>query len=545
MQLDSNLGDAYYYKAICHADQKAYGLAISEMLEACRLHGYFEDDDKTIGARWISYWHGALEDFDSGMQVLEDALRQHPGDDETVTLYVQLATETGHFTEAVDCLRNLGNKLPRFLLSEKAEMIQRNIRRTAQMTRRVNSLKRAYQRALTEAGDEKEIARARKALFMIRAENQEEDMAIDLFREVYQFEDGPKQLRDWGRYIGLLCELLFWGLHLNGEDSEPFGNHLDLLICMEKNEHSLDSNALTYGNFIAGLFLGQFYRLHNRLDESKIYFKDRVTLAMSLLEDDDVSNDWQAYDILSETMFKAGDDINGKAARIMFLHEWKKSQIDGTTTQTGGDVTSDAIDNNANEGEISNEAKANDGETTEPEVHKINEGNGAAILNSVTTGSSLGEKAHTQSDAKVIDETSTLTAWDCGSCDGPCLREFNKTDRVIHVCTNCYDVAYCDPCFNKYVFAGTLPYKKCDSTHHFVSVTGSPKDLDDTKVVVEGSIRDRQEWLNSIRTAWGLDEWHSAPITSEISPAATGARVATTETVSVEDSTGEKGKVDL
>jgi hypothetical protein len=80
------------------------------------------------------------------------------------------------------------------------------------MTRRVGSLKRAYEDALKIAqscSDEKGIARARKALFMIRAENQEKDKAIELVKEIYQFEDSPKQLSDWGTYMGSLCELLF------------------------------------------------------------------------------------------------------------------------------------------------------------------------------------------------------------------------------------------------------------------------------------------------------------------------------------------------
>lgn len=61
IQLDKNFRDAYYYKAICHGDNGEYSLAISDMQEACRLHGHFEDDDKTLGARWISYWYEDLE----------------------------------------------------------------------------------------------------------------------------------------------------------------------------------------------------------------------------------------------------------------------------------------------------------------------------------------------------------------------------------------------------------------------------------------------------------------------------------------------------
>jgi tetratricopeptide (TPR) repeat protein len=578
IELDKTLGDAYYYKAICHADDGDYLLAISDMEEACRLHGHFEDKDKTVGARWISYWQEYLENFDEGIKVLEDALRQYPDDRETVTQYIELATKKKGFVEVLNCLRNLGHKLPQYLLSEKAEGIQRYIRRAAQMTRRVNSLKRAYQTALTQAHDEKETAIARRALFMILAENQEEDMAIDLFRKVYRLEDGPKQLGEWGRYIGNLCELLFWGLHLNVEGSEPFSNHLDLLVYAEKNEHSPDSNALTYDNYIAGLFLGQLYRLQNKLEESKVYFKDRVALAMSLLEDDDVSNDWQAYDILSETMFKAGDEVNGKAARIIFLHEWRKSQTDDTAIPSVGDVKNDAIGNKLEETMISD-----GGDTTRLENHKPDDDNGDAISsretvevalrvkteatsvsdaddkipveNSVISkeiqlddtqvlthapqaaaGVDAGDKA--ANDTNVVDDMSADTPWDYSCCDGPCLRDYDKTDKMIHVCMNCYDTTYCDSCFTKYVFAGILPYKKCDPTHQFVSLTGPPKDLDDTKVVVGDNIRVREEWLNSIRVAWDLDEWHPTSPTLAISPTAE-ERAVTIEAVGETGSTKE------
>jgi hypothetical protein len=60
--------------------------------------------------------------------------------------------------------------------------------------------------------------------------------------------------------MGSLCELLFWGAHLNGEGSEESGEYLSSLIDLEKNEHSADNNALTYESYIGGLFLGQLYR---------------------------------------------------------------------------------------------------------------------------------------------------------------------------------------------------------------------------------------------------------------------------------------------
>jgi tetratricopeptide (TPR) repeat protein len=85
IQLDKNFGDVYYYKAICHADNKDYTLAISDMQEAYRLHGNSEDDDKTVGERWLSCWQELLENPDDAIQLLEDALMEHPDDLEAVT----------------------------------------------------------------------------------------------------------------------------------------------------------------------------------------------------------------------------------------------------------------------------------------------------------------------------------------------------------------------------------------------------------------------------------------------------------------------------
>jgi hypothetical protein len=105
---------------------------------------------------------------------------------------------------------------------------------------------------------------------------------------------------------------------------------------------------------------------------------------------------------------------------------------------------------------------------------------------------------------------------------------------MIHVCMCCYDTTYCETCFNKYVTSGTLPYKKCDPAHQFVAVRGPPKDHDDTKVAIRDSIRDREEWLNSIIKAWELEEeWH---------PATTASEFATIDTVVENRSMKETGE---
>jgi hypothetical protein len=482
IQLDKDFGDAYYYKAICHADSDEYDLAVLDMQEACRLHGRFDEYDETIGARWLAKWQEVTGKPDDAIQTLADALKQHPDDQEAVAQYIKLATRTRRFKEVVTFLQNLRSKLPTFLMSEEAEEVHRYIRRTAQMTRRVNSLKRAYEAAREIAKirrGEEEMARAQRALFMVQAENEEEDKAIELVKPVYQFADDPKQLGDWRNYRGNFCELLFWGAHFNGEGSNSSGEYLSILIELEKNEHSPQTHGLTYENYTGGLYLGLLYRLHNRSYEAKDYFKDRVALAMSFLEDDDIYNDWQAYDILSETLFKAGDRANGRAARILFLHEWRKLQ---------GDDDLDSI-----AGPTKNE--------------RVKATSAASAVNLDVTSQEIS------GDADTAGETSAVTPWNYSMCDGPCLRDYDDSDKIVHVCMYCYDTTYCEACYKNYIMTDKLPYKKCDSNHEFEPVTGPPKGLKDTKMLLGDGLADRAEWLNSIRRAWDLPESQSETTT--------------------------------
>jgi hypothetical protein len=100
---------------------------------------------------------------------------------------------------------------------------------------------------------------------------------------------------------------------------------------------------------------------------------------MSLLEDYDVSNDWQTYDILSKTLLKAGDEVNGRATRILFLYEWRKSHIDDTAAESSGNLNSDPIGDNLDETKISGEVN-----TTNFETHKLDDINGPPTLDPVT-----------------------------------------------------------------------------------------------------------------------------------------------------------------
>jgi len=61
---------------------------------------------------------------------------------------------------------------------------------------------------------------------------------------------------------------------------------------LEKDEHPLDANTTT--GYHSGLLLGPFYRLEGNDEKARPFFKERLDLAMSLLEDDDLANNFQA-----------------------------------------------------------------------------------------------------------------------------------------------------------------------------------------------------------------------------------------------------------
>jgi hypothetical protein len=93
-----------------------------------------------------------------------------------------------------------------------------------------------------------------------------------------------------------------------------------------------------------------------------------------------------------------------------------------------------------------------------------------------------------------------------GMCDGPCMRDFDETDKGVHWCTYCYDTQICVNCFELFK-KGLWLYKKCDVTHKHVFVNGPPKGLrvkNSTKVKVGGVVRERAQWLDEIRKTWDL-----------------------------------------
>lgn len=295
------------------------------------------------------------------------------------------------------------------------------------------------------------------------------------------------------------------------------------------------------------------------MDAARPYFKDHIAVAMNLLEDDDVSNDIQAWEILRATLFHAGDEVNGVAVRSMEdslrleaeNYGWvekvenvreamkndeqdqvpagKQDSVQQSTEANVIDITDDGADASRQPSDDQKETTKplNETDKKDPEV-SITELSIDIIANSDDEEpppyhndstnedkSPLTDNANPNPAEKApIDPLWAPQPYIIGYCDGPCLRTFSTTDKGVHYCTHCYDIQICEPCYELFK-KGTWLYKKCDVTHGFVFVPGPLRGLrarargangnaGKERIMVGGVVRDHGEWLEGIWREWGV-----------------------------------------
>jgi tetratricopeptide (TPR) repeat protein len=459
-------------------------------------------------------------------------------------------------------LKKLGEALPDFLMSDDARDLHRLVRASAQKIRRTDFIKKAYEAAIGKArlkGDDHTLLRVRRELATIYTENEEEDKAIKELEEVFQYEEYLGK-QDWHSDEGVneLCELYFIAAYSRAEGSREYARNVAKLKRMENREHLVDVKALSPTRYHAGLFLGHLNLLQDKPDEARPYFKDRVALAINLLEDDDVSNDQQAWEILAYTLFHYGDDVNGQVAlSILHVPRYDEVVIDaevkdvkvpapaedrGVTVPLANGGELEAAEAGFKETEKTNEVtkgspapKDLDGGSLEvPETVKgtkiaeednqnhlpENETKEEKRLASTDDQTKLLKPTEnpTEGQSKAPDTTVSEDLWadnqpyQIGMCDGPCLRDFDGTDKGVYYCTDCYDTQICVPCFELFKKSLWL-YKKCDLSHRHVFVHGparglrvrkSGKEGEKEMVLVGGEVKERGVWLDEIRGIWGL-----------------------------------------
>ena len=485
LEKDPDYGAAHFALATDYGEIEKYDLAISQMEESIRCKFNLEDGADLEGAMWIATWQQARADTeeatDEALRTLDQELEKYPEDYQCIGQYIEIAGSKSRTKSVMSVLRRLGKGLPSFLIQEDDEDVHEYIRRAAQKTKNVTIVKKAYELAINQIQSSKS---EQKIIFLVAlanlyAENQEEDKAIITLKKILEFWEELSSNDTFWTGLCSLVELHFSGLNNKAGTLEEQQEHLAALIELEKEEHLPDTNAVSSINYSSGLMLGLYYRLENQQDKARPYFKDRIAVAMALLEDDDLENDRTAYEILGNTLRKANDSSNAIAATSLLYVEFQKNISAGekSKAQLIKEVQSDLG--------MSNGAELASGDSTAP---------------AKTSDELPAKSAPNREDPANYPDTPCI--W--GMCDGPCNRDMSKYTKGIHFCTYCMDRWFCDECLPLHL-AGDLPYKVCDPAHKLMYTPGPPKDLPDDLVKVDGKMRKRAEWLDEIRKEWGLE----------------------------------------
>lgn len=516
--LDPDFGQAYFKLATAHGGMEQYDLAISQMEDARRLKYNESFGSVRRGAIWIAKWQEARantpdaseEAKDIGrqqaMKTLEAEFEKYPEEFDLLALYIGIAGRSGKHKAIMSRLLRLGERLPDFIRSgdvQTSDGLHKFMRRAAQNTRWVGVLKRAYEIAIEkDSSDKVTISQPGRVYYHIDlieelanlyTENQEDDKGLIRYQDMIDYADE----KDVGfyAYSGAMrvAQLHLLAAINKGSSEKEKKDAVDALIKLEKEERDADNNVISASYTTHGLTLGFYYNLIGEHEKAHALFKDRIALAMALLDDDDADNDWQGWENLALTFFKDGDIENGKAAAGMWHRELKRLMAEALEEEE-----TDAKDE---DGEKSTKGATADTETNgkaTPAVTKPSEG-------SATNGSV--DAVDTTSEKPQSSPIYEGTPWQTGPCDGICDRNLKDYDKGMYMCIHCTSMWLCVECWEKHR-ESSLPCSLCDSDHEFAYVTGPPKNLCVEKgkgeIWVGGRVRGMEEWLESIWERWGV-----------------------------------------
>jgi tetratricopeptide (TPR) repeat protein len=533
LKMDPDFGAAHFRVATIYGELKQYDLAIKQMEEVKRVKYNESGGSLRRGAIWVATWQeekesapGTSEEAKTAgrqqaMKTLEAELEKSPEEFDLLAAYIKVAGKSGNYKAIMSKLLSLGAKLSEFVRSEDIQEnieLHKTIRRAAQKTRRVGALKRAYEIAIERGRLDKDMTEMSQKVYIVMdlidslgnlyIENQEDDKALIQYQTLIDFADE----RDLGFYayngamkIGLLHFLTACN---KGSSEKERQEAVDALIKLEKEERDPDNNVISAAYTTHGLTLGLYYKLAGEREKAHALFKDRISLAKSLLEDEDAENDWQGWDNLSQTLFKDGDIENGRAAVSMWYREIKKMM---------GEPIDEELTEGKNEDgkKRSTEGAAPDAESNgkTPAVTKTLDD--PVINGSQNAADTSAEKPKEPNDTEkpepetslTYEESLSPTPWQNGPCDGICGRDLKDYDKGIYICIHCTSTWLCVECWEKHQ-ESSLPYSLCDSDHQFAYVTGPPKNLCVEKgretIWVGGKVRDRKAWLEEIWERWGV-----------------------------------------
>ncbi|KAK4548205.1 hypothetical protein LTR36_010074 [Oleoguttula mirabilis] len=238
---------------------------------------------------------------------------------------------------------------------------------------------------------------------------------------------------------------------------------------VHKLEHYTAQKASGNFNWMA-IYLATWYQKQGRSEDARQLVKPMVMESISILSDDDPTNDPEGYANLVIMFLAIGDDVN-----VLALCHSERQYVDGITVLVG-DIAEE-------ERGVKHTVQGADGKD------ETAEGGGDDEAGNDDDGSGAGHSDDDDGDDTV------------GSCDGICGDDFDNWDGVTW-CRYC-GWSFCTACL-QLVQNNELPMRICGAHHEFLFVPPLRQKFKKGEVLVGDRVMSAEEWKAGVKQQWGL-----------------------------------------
>ena len=517
--------------AFCYEQRKDYLSAIEWEYKALAVAPNESSVEKAELLQQISRWKNLLEDKDGAIESSHAAYLLSPQDTNTSINYLSALENNSEFQaildfaaklEKSDSAREAENMLT-CLFVESWGRAHDMIGNAARRLGRIDSVEQPMRDAIAAAERRKSIPglplsepAIHENLYdcllgwanFLNMYAYRMDEAIEVYETTLdRFSKRKTSSEYWNPSMWIkdsLCQLYYH----KAKAAERVGIHFDdwvfKLEGLAKASNAKDVQDVSASED-SSLMLGLWYRHHGREQEAKSCFRTRILNGIDTLTDDDPENDLYGYMTLAATLLKAGDRVNAGAAFAVTTGplDRLKEKRRAAPKASGGDETSKEKTTresfHSTDLATLNESLTSSMEKSDPK-EKTRVTSDDADANAVAPDDKVDtDSAEMTTQIKQSDDLSMTFTW---SCDGACRRQVEDWQEV-HFCEICSGfTCFCEVCV-ELVKNGTLPFRRCDSSHTFFRGYPLSEEVRDVATVrVEGKVLPRTEWLEALRREW-------------------------------------------
>jgi tetratricopeptide (TPR) repeat protein len=324
--------------------------AVERGLKAAKEDPSTSETEKTrIRRLWtpqLLRWYYILEELDSGILLGREMLDSFPEQYASATRYILMLVDAKQYATAMEVLRKAsqetvaGKECTR--LSDWCIQMMWKSRwevdfywalvNTCRAMNELEFARTTYLDALKAAPkidpDAPLLLQADYATLLLR-EFRKPKKAAHMLEMI--LEDVKKGRKDSASalvrivVVDLLCEIYSSRAIIGGKNSKEAVSAMGKLANIwnqQPKSHEDPTEDIFEGDVFmttrnSTLCLASLYRAFGEPEKGRQFFKDHLKLGLDLLTDDDPENDWEGYRKISETLSRAGDNINALAAQAL------------------------------------------------------------------------------------------------------------------------------------------------------------------------------------------------------------------------------------